>query len=152
MPGDSGIKPVKDAGRSPYWMYGRARGRRSGADIPDSSGARGRGINHLRLDRDCRLRRGDVEAEALLQVEANLVGVVVQVSDGEVLAGLEEEVVAAHADHDGALQTRRPDQLALDDLAQVLEQRIAAVLSGLHHLLVLLVAQRQRVGAADAVA
>src|SRR5437588_9080022 len=45
-PGDSGIKPVKDAGRSQYWMYWRARGRRSGADHPDSSGTRGRGINH----------------------------------------------------------------------------------------------------------
>jgi MFS family permease len=47
LPGDSGIKPVKDAGRRQYWMYWRARGRRSGADHPDSSGTRGRGINHL---------------------------------------------------------------------------------------------------------
>src|SRR5579871_1970356 len=46
-PGDSGIKPVKDAGRSQYREYWRARGRRSGADHPDSSGTRGRGINHL---------------------------------------------------------------------------------------------------------
>src|SRR5581483_5913291 len=46
-PGDSGIKPVKDAGRSQYREYWRARGRRSGADHPDSSGTRGRGINRL---------------------------------------------------------------------------------------------------------
>src|ERR1700740_2895927 len=46
-PGDSGIKPGEDAGRSQYWRYWRARGRRSGADHPDSSGTRGRGINHL---------------------------------------------------------------------------------------------------------
>src|SRR5690242_17025776 len=41
------IKPVKDAGRSQYWRYWQARGRRSGADQPDSSGTRGRGIDHL---------------------------------------------------------------------------------------------------------
>src|SRR5579871_5742282 len=51
-PGDSGIKPVKDAGRSQYREYWRARGRRSGADHPDSSGTRGLGINHLVAARD----------------------------------------------------------------------------------------------------
>ncbi len=47
---------------------------------------------------------GDAEAEALLQVEVHCVGVVVLVADREVLAGLEEEVAAAHAEHHGAPQ------------------------------------------------
>src|SRR5579884_526628 len=47
MPGDSGIKPVTDAGPKVWLCHIEVRGRRSGADHPDSSGARGRGINHL---------------------------------------------------------------------------------------------------------
>ena len=48
------------------------------------------------------------------------------VADREVLPGLEDEVSAAQADDDRALDARRPDDRAVEDLAQVLEQRVAA--------------------------
>ena len=46
------------------------------------------------------------------------VGVVVVVADREVLAGLEEEVAAAQAEHDRALDARRPDDRAAEDLVR----------------------------------
>jgi hypothetical protein len=76
---------------------------------------------------DGRFRRGDAEAEAFLQVEMGGVGVVVVVADREVLAGVEQEVAAAHAHNRGALHARGPDERSAEDRAQVVEQRVAAV-------------------------
>src|SRR6516225_9990237 len=64
-PGDPGIKPVEDAGRGQYWWYWRVRGRRSGADQPDSSGTRDRGISHLAGQCEIRERRVDDRLERL---------------------------------------------------------------------------------------
>ena len=44
--------------------------------------------------------------ERLLEVEVHGVGVVVVVADGEVLPGLEQEVAAALAEHDRAVDAR----------------------------------------------
>src|SRR6202042_3836733 len=82
-------------------------------------------------ERDRGFRRRDVEAEALLQIQLHGLGVVPFVADRNVLAGFEHEVAATEADHDRASHARGPDDRALEDLAQVLEQRVAAVLSGL---------------------
>ena len=73
------------------------------------------------------------------------------VTDRDVLPGLEQEVAAAEADHDRATDARGPDDRALEDLPQMLEQRVAAVLGGLDDSLVLVSAEREPVGAADPV-
>ena len=57
--------------------------------------------------------------------------VVVLVSDRQILAAVEQEVAAAEADHDRAVQAGRPDDRALDDLAQVFDQWVATVFGGL---------------------
>src|SRR4051812_7537183 len=79
------------------------------------------------------LRRDGAEREALHQVERDALGVVALVAHREVLARLEQEVAAALAEHDRALHARRPHERAAGDLAQVVEQRVAAVLAGLQH-------------------
>ena len=71
----------------------------------------------------------------------------VAVADRQVLARLEEEVAAAQAEHDPAGQPRRPDDRAAEDLRQVVQERVAAVLGGLDHPHVLVGAERQAVGA-----
>src|SRR3954447_25473377 len=94
------------------------------AVIPELS--RPRGLQGAR-----RLRRRDPEAEALLEVEVDVVGVVVVVADREVLPGLEQEVPAAQRHHDRAAHARRPDdRAAREDLLEVIEERVAAVLGG----------------------
>ena len=72
------------------------------------------------------------------------------VSDRQVLADVEHEVAAALADHDRALHAGRPDERSADDLAQVVEQRVAAVLGGLHHARVDVGAERKTVRPRDA--
>ena len=79
-------------------------------------------------------------------------GVVGLVADRHVLAGLEGEVAAAHAHDDRSVDARRPDDRPLDDVAQVVEQRVAAVLGGFHDARVVLAPERQPVGPGDAVA
>ena len=61
-----------------------------------------------RLEEAGRLRRGDAEGEALLEVEVDELGVVVVVADREVLAGLEQEVAAAQGHDDRAAARRAP--------------------------------------------
>jgi hypothetical protein len=84
--------------------------------------------------------------EALLQIEVDRLGVVVAVADRQTLARLEAEVTAAEADHEGAPDARRPDDRTSEDLRQVIEERVAAVLGRLDHLRVLVGAERQPVG------
>ena len=74
------------------------------------------------------------------------------VADRQILAGLEVEVAAAHAQHDRAAHARRPHDRALDDVAQVVEQRVAAVLGSFDDARVVLAPERQAIGAGDAVA
>src|SRR5215207_3173524 len=73
-----------------------------------------------RLEKAGRLRRRDAEAEALLEVEVDEVGVVMVVADREVLAGLEQEVAAAQGHDDRAAHARRPhDRAAAEDLLEM---------------------------------
>ena len=78
------------------------------------------------------------------------VGGVMAVSNRQVLSRLEEEVAAAEAEDDSSLDAGRPDDRPLEDLRQVVEQRVAAVLGGLDHPRVLGGAEREPVGAFDA--
>ena len=80
------------------------------------------------------------------------VGVVVVVADGEILAGVEEEVASALADDDGAVDAGRPDDRAAEDLAQMVEQGVAAVLGCLGDGGVVVGAEGESVGAGDAAA
>jgi O-acetylserine/cysteine efflux transporter len=96
----------------------------------------------LRLERYRRLRCGDVEAEALLQVQPDDIAVVGVIADRQVLARLEDEVAASLADHDRTLDPGRPDDRTLEDLPQVLEQRVSPMLRGLRHTPVLLASER----------
>src|SRR5438067_13231364 len=89
-------------------------------------------------ERHRRLRRGHVKAEALLEIQPHHVAVVRVVADREVLARLEEKVAAAQAEHDRSLHAGRPDDRALEDLAKVVEERVAAVLGRLDQSPVLL--------------
>ena len=73
----------------------------------------------------------------------------VAVADRQVLARLEEEVAAAQAEDDRAFDPGRPDDRAREDLRQVVEQRVAAVLGGLDHPRVLVGAEGQAVGPFD---
>jgi hypothetical protein len=70
----------------------------------------------------------DAEAEAFDQVEVHDVAVVAVVPDGDVVTRFEEEVAAAEADDRAAADPRRPDEGATEDLAQVIEQRVTAML------------------------
>ena len=79
----------------------RAATRGSAEASRTSLGRPAQGVQRRRLEEAGRLGRRDAEAEALLEVEVDEVGVVVVVADREVLAGLEQEVAAAQA-------TRRP--------------------------------------------
>ena len=73
-----------------------------------------------------------------------------EVADREVLARDELEVAAAQAEHDGAVDAGRPHDRAAEDLAQVVEQRVAAVLGGLDDAGVAARPERDAVGPADA--
>src|SRR5204862_6413384 len=87
-------------------------------------------------------RSGRVEAEALFGVQAPDLAVVAVVTDAQVLPAFEEEVAASEAEHHRAVDAWRPDDRAFQDLAEVVEQRIAAVLRGLHHSAVLMPSER----------
>src|SRR5579863_4851448 len=76
----------------------------------------------------------DPEAEALFEVERHDLGVVRGVADGDVLARLEDEVPAPQAQDDAALDPGRPHQGAAQDLAEVVQEQVAAVLGGVDDL------------------
>ena len=80
---------------------------------------------------DARIGFDDAEGEAFLEVEAHGVGVMLAVSDGQVLADVEEEVAAALAQYDGAVQAWGPGDRAVEDPLEVVEQGVAAVFGGL---------------------
>src|SRR3954469_14912574 len=103
-------------------------------------------------ERDRRLRRRHPEREALLEIEVDRVLVVGAVADRQVLAGLQEEVAAAHADEHGAFDPGRAYERAAGDLDQVLEHRVAAVLGRLDDLAVAAGPERESVRARDALA
>ncbi len=90
-----------------------------------------------------------MEAEALLQIQVDEVAVVVEIPDRQVLAGHQVEIVTALADHDCTADAGGPDEGTLDDLSQVLEQWIAAVLGRLDDTPVLIAAERERVRTVD---
>jgi len=59
------------------------------------------------------------------------VGIVAGVAHGEVFPDGHLEVATALADDDGTVDGRRPDDRPAEDLAQVVQHRVAAVLGGL---------------------
>ena len=81
----------------------------------------------------------------------DLLGVVVVVTDRQVLAGLEQEVATPQADDDRSLDARRPHDRAAEDLPEVVEDDEPAVLGGLDDAGVAVGPERQAVRAADAV-
>src|ERR1700749_552987 len=100
----------------------RRRDQGEGRDPPLEAARRGLGAEGGR-----RLGGGDDEGGALLGVEVDRFGVVVAVADREVLAGLEEEVAPAEAEDDAAADAGRPDDRAVEDLRQVVEQRVTTM-------------------------
>lgn len=75
-------------------------------------------------------RFGDAEAEAFLQIECHLLGVVAGIADGEVLPDVQEEVAAPLAGYQSTVETGRPDEVSAEDVAEMLLQRIAPVFGG----------------------
>ena len=59
----------------------------------------------------------------------DVVDVVMGVTHGQVLPGLEEEIPAAQAEHHRAGDARGPDDRTSEDLAQVVEDAQATVVS-----------------------
>src|SRR5947209_13411862 len=98
------------------------------------------------------LGRDDAEAEALLQIQPDDVGIVRVVADREVLAGFEQEVASPEADNHRTPGAGSPHEWTLDDPAQVIEQQIPAVFGGLDHPAVLLASERHPVWPGDPVA
>ena len=98
---------------------------------------------------DGRFRRGLEEGKALLEVEVYVVGVVMVVAEGQVLADLEHEVAAPEAQDHRALHARGPHDLTAEDLADVVEDDQSAVLGGLHQAGVAVGPEGQPVGTAD---
>src|SRR5580692_1644399 len=88
-----------------------------------ASGFEAKGHGGVRLDHP--------EAEALLDVEPDDVGVVIEIADGEVLPTIELEVTAAQAEHDATLDAGCPHQGSAEDLAQMIEKEMAAILGAL---------------------
>jgi hypothetical protein len=74
-----------------------------------------------------RFGTGQLGAEALLEIEADLFLVVAQISDRGVSAADQLEVAAAQAHRDPAGQRRSPDHRAIDQLPEVLHDRIATI-------------------------
>ncbi len=64
--------------------------------------------------------------------------VVSLVADGEVLSAVEDEVASALAEHDRTDEPGRPDDRTVEDLAQMVEQQVTAMLGGLDDAPVLL--------------
>ena len=105
--------------------------------------------DELRRQRDRRLRSRGQEAEALLQIQMDGLGVVVVVADRQVLSGLEPEVAAAQARRRQRRSRREPrppgrrESCAGDRAAGNRRARRS------RRRRVLLAAERQRVRAAD---
>src|ERR1700677_615982 len=74
-----------------------------------------RRFSGLGSDRHRGIGLEDPEAEALFEVEPRHVGVVVEISDGQILAGVEDEVAAAQAEHHPAVDAWCPHQWATED-------------------------------------
>src|SRR5664279_5986610 len=72
-----------------------------------------------------------LEGDALLDVEVDAVPSGISVADREVLTDGENVVAATLREHDRPLDGGGPDDRAAQQLAQVLEYRVAAVLDGL---------------------
>src|SRR4051794_36020114 len=77
------------------------------------------------------IRLDHPEAEALLQVQAHVLGIMGEVPDRHVLSAVEHEVPSPQADYDGALPPWGPYHGALEDAVDVIEQEVPAVLGGL---------------------
>src|SRR4029077_24500 len=99
---------------------------------------------------DGRLRLEHPEGEALHDVEVHLRRVVRRVADREIAADHQLEVAAAGTEHDGAVDARRPDHLAVDDVLDHLEDREPARTHGLHEAGEAAGAERDGIGAAHA--
>src|SRR5918993_1603930 len=91
----------------------------------------------------------DQEGEALFDVEPHALEVVLEVADREVLADRELEVAAALGKHQAAIESGRPDDVAVDQALDVAQDRVARVGAG-GEVLVELLVQDHGEGAFDA--
>src|SRR5258705_7949324 len=83
--------------------------------------------NSVRVDqRDAAFGAERAEGHALFEVQADTVGVVTDVPDGEVLSAREPEVTATQADDDRAVDPRGPDDRTAQNETDVLEHGVAA--------------------------
>jgi hypothetical protein len=96
-----------------------------------------------------RFRRQQQEGECFLEVEANRPVVVTQITDGYVLADMQVEIAAARRQNEGPGDRRGPDDLAVDQASDVLEDRIA-VISGFAQSRIGIGTQQDGVGTIDA--
>jgi hypothetical protein len=74
---------------------------------------------------DRRLRGVVLKRHALFDVEAHLVDILTQVPDREILTHGEFEIPAALAENHGTFHRGRPDDRATENLAEVLDYRVA---------------------------
>ena len=84
-----------------------------------------RGISGLRGKANRRLCGVAQERHRLLQVQLHGVGVVSEVTDRHVGGQLQVEVAAAGSQHESAVNRGRPDDVAVDQPAQMFADRIA---------------------------
>src|ERR1035438_5580529 len=73
----------------------------------------------------------------------------VDITDRQVLPEVEQEISTSQTEHDSSLHTGRPHQRATKDLAEVVQEQVPAVLSGLNDLGVDLRADGQPVWPVD---
>src|ERR1019366_3517860 len=73
----------------------------------------------------------------------------VDITDGQVLPAVEQEISTSQTEHDPSLHTGRPHQRATKDLAEVVQEQVPTVLGGLDDLGVDLRADGQPVWPVD---
>src|SRR3954466_10594044 len=106
-------------GRPSFGAWSRSSARPEDSTGTTCSGiqlaAPARGRRRRRGQRDRRLGRRDAEAEALDEVQLDVLGVVAVIADRDVLAALEEKVPAAQAEYDAAVDAGRPHERPVED-------------------------------------
>src|SRR3979411_3261882 len=101
--------------------------------LPEAGPSRARRASTARLgfflavasaERDSGLLGQDQEGEALLDIEPHALAVVVEVAAREISALRQLEVAASPRDHQAAVQSWRPYDLAIDQALDVAQDRI----------------------------
>ena len=71
-----------------------------------------------------------------------------QIADGNILSDVEREIAASRGQHKGASDGRSPDDIAIDNTLDVLQDRIPVV-TGLRKFGILIGSKHDEVGAVD---